>query len=54
MLEYAVHDYLVCSKTLIVPVLRVKQFPVPLGDNIDVATGYFDGGLIVNRVHRNR
>src|SRR5579862_2010047 len=29
-----------------------KQLPVPLGDYLDGAVNYFDGGLIINRVRR--
>jgi len=29
-----------------------EEFPVPLGDDLDVAVGHFDGALIVNRIRR--
>src|SRR5690242_6874983 len=34
--------------------LGVKQFPVSLGDDLDVALGDFEGGLVVDRVGRPR
>jgi hypothetical protein len=41
------------AKPLSLSVLGGKQLPVPLGDDFDRPVGHFDGGLIVNRVHRN-
>ena len=34
--------------------LGCKQFPVPLGDDLDGSVDHFDGGLIVDRVARHR